>query len=67
MREQKTQDLKLRDEIIKKFADTGLYVRPFQNELITLKLAVADVERYRPLIEETLKICEAQSRSGDAA
>lgn len=56
-----------RDEIIKKFADTGLYVRPFQNELITLKLAVADVERYRPLIEETLKICEAQSRSGDAA
>jgi hypothetical protein len=56
-----------RDEIIKKFADTGLYVRPFQNELITFKLAVADVERYRPLIEETLKICEAQSRSGDAA
>ena len=56
-----------RDEIIKKFADTGLYVRPFQNELITFKLAVADVERYRPLIEDTLKICEAQSRSGDAA
>jgi hypothetical protein len=56
-----------RDEIIKKFADTGLYVRPFQNELITFKLAVADVERYRPLIEETLKICEAQSRSADAA
>lgn len=56
-----------RDEIIKKFADTGLYVRPFQNELITFKLAVADVERYRPLIEDTLKICEAQSRSADLA
>jgi hypothetical protein len=56
-----------RDEIIRKFADTGLYVRPFQNELITFKLAVADVDRYRPLIEETLKICEAQSRSADAA
>lgn len=56
-----------REEIIKKFADTGLYVRPFQSELITFKLAVADVERYRPLIEETFKLCEAQSRSADAA
>ncbi len=56
-----------RDEIIKKFAETGLYVRPFQAELITFKLAVADVDRYRPLIEETFRICEAQSRNGDGA
>jgi len=56
-----------RDEIIKKFSETGLYVRPFQAELITFKLAVADVDRYRSLIEETFRICEAQSRAGDSA
>ena len=56
-----------RDEIIKKFSETGLYVRPFQTELITFKLAAADVDRYRPLIEETLRICEAQSRDSDGA
>jgi hypothetical protein len=54
-----------RDEIIRHFSDTGLYVRPFQAELITFKLAVADVDRYRPLIEETFRRCEAQSRASD--
>ena len=56
-----------RDEIIKKLSETGLYVRPFQAELITFKLAVADVDRYHSLIEETFRICEAQSRVGDSA
>jgi hypothetical protein len=56
-----------RDEIIKKFSETGLYVRPFQAELITFKLAGGDVDRYRSLIEETFRICEAQSRAGDGA
>jgi hypothetical protein len=56
-----------REEIIKKFSETGLYVRPFQSELITFKLAVPDVDRYRSLIEETFRICEAQSRLGDSA
>lgn len=56
-----------REEIIKKFSETGLYVRPFQAELITFKLAAADVERYRSLIEDAFRICEAQSRNGDSA
>lgn len=56
-----------REEIIKKFSETGLYVRPFQSELITFKLAVADVDRYRPLIRDMFHICEAQSRAGDGA
>jgi hypothetical protein len=56
-----------RDEIIKKFSETGLYVRPFQAELVTFKLAVADVDRYRSLIEDMFRICEAQSRVGDSA
>jgi hypothetical protein len=55
-----------REEIIKKFSETGLYVRPFQAELITFKLAAADVERYRSLIEDAFRICEAQSRNGDS-
>lgn len=56
-----------RDDIIKSFSETGLYVRPFQSGLITFKLAVADVERHRPLIEQTFRVCERQSRNGESA
>ena len=56
-----------RDEIIKRFSETGLYVRPFQTELITFKLAATDVDRYRSLVDEALRICEAQSRNDSSA
>ena len=56
-----------RDDIIKSFSETGLYVRPFQSGLITFKLAVVDVERHRLLIEETFRVCERQSRNGESA
>lgn len=56
-----------REEIMKMFSETGLYVRPFQAELITFKLAVADVEQHEHLLAQAFKICEAQSRGESSA
>jgi hypothetical protein len=54
-----------RDELIRKFADTGLYVRPFQRELITIKLTQKDLELYDSLIEDVFRACETESRGAD--
>jgi hypothetical protein len=52
-----------RDELLKRLADTSLYVRPFQRELITIKLTSRDLSERRQLIEDVFKICETQSRT----
>jgi hypothetical protein len=54
-----------RDDLIRKFADTGLYVRPFQRELITIKLATKDLEQYRSLIEDVFRTCAAQAKAAE--
>jgi hypothetical protein len=44
------------------FDDTGLYVRAFQRELVTLKLAVRDMEAHREQLLVLLRRCELLSR-----
>jgi hypothetical protein len=51
-----------REEQMRVFDDTGLYVRAFQRELITLKLAVRDIEAHREQLVALLRRCEALSR-----
>jgi hypothetical protein len=55
-------DPDLREEQMRHFEDTGLYVRAFQRELITLKLAVRDIEAHRPVLVDLLRKCEQLSR-----
>lgn len=52
----------IREEQIRSFEETGLYVRPFQRRLITLKLAPKDIETHRSIILELLRSCEVLSR-----
>jgi hypothetical protein len=52
-----------REEEIKGFEDTNLYVRAFQQDRITLKLAVRDIESHRGLVVDLLRKCEALSRA----
>jgi hypothetical protein len=47
------------------FEDTGLYVRAFQRDLITLKLAARDIAAHRPQLMELLQRCESLSRGED--
>jgi len=54
-----------RDALVRRFDDTGLYVRPFQRELITIKLSGKDIEPHETLIEDVLRSCEAASRTAD--
>lgn len=54
-----------RDQIVRRFDDTGLYVRPFQRELITIKLSLKDIETHNLLIGEVLRACELVSRGSD--
>lgn len=54
-----------RDQIVQRFDDTGLYVRPFQRELITIKLSLKDIETHGLLIEEVLRRCESVSRGSE--
>jgi hypothetical protein len=54
-----------REEQMRAFDDTGLYVRAFQRELITLKLAVRDIETHREQLVALLRACEALSRGAD--
>jgi hypothetical protein len=51
-----------REEQIKAFEETSLYVRAFQRQLITLKLAVKDIETHHALILNLFRQCEAGSR-----
>ena len=55
-------DPSLREEQIRAFEETGLYVRPFQRRLITLKLSTRDIEQHRETIMTLLKSCESLSR-----
>jgi hypothetical protein len=54
-----------REEQMRVFDDTGLYVRAFQRELITLKLAARDIEAHRDQLVVLLRRCEALSRGED--
>jgi hypothetical protein len=54
-----------REAQIAMFDDTGLYVRAFQRELITLKLAVRDLEAHREQLVSLLRRCEAVSRGAE--
>jgi hypothetical protein len=54
-----------REEQMRVFDDTGLYVRAFQRELITLKLAVRDIDAHRDQLVVLLRRCEALSRGED--
>ena len=55
-----------RDELLKTLKDTSLYARAFQQDLVTLKLSVPELESHRPLITEIFRQCELGSR-GDSA
>lgn len=54
-----------REAQIAGFDDTGLYVRAFQRELITLKLAARDLDAHRGQLVALLRRCEALSRGDD--
>lgn len=54
-------DADRREEQIRRFEETSLYIRPFQRELITLKLSVKDIETHKELILELLRSCAATS------
>jgi hypothetical protein len=58
-------DADTREEQIRAFEDTSLYVRPFQREQITFKLVANDLEIHRELILPLLQSCEALSRGED--
>jgi hypothetical protein len=51
-----------REEQMKAFEETSLYVRAFQRKQITLKLSVKDIENHRPLVLELFRQCEAASK-----
>ena len=55
-------DADARDTLIRLFDDTGLYVRPFQRELITIKLTSNDVDTHTALITDVFRQCELTSR-----
>ncbi len=55
----------MREEQMRAFDDTSLYVRAFQRELITLKLALRDIETHREQLVSLLRACEALSRGSD--
>lgn len=56
-----------RDDQIRQFEETSLYVRPFQRELITLKLARKDIDAHRPLIASLLRRADVLSRDAEQA
>lgn len=57
-------DPEARDERIRLLEETGLYVRPFQRELVTLKLATRDIEVHRGLLLDLFRHC-AQNAQDD--
>ena len=54
-----------REEQMRSFDGTGLYVRPFRHDRITLKLSVLDIETHRTQVTALLRTCEALSRGED--
>jgi hypothetical protein len=54
-----------RDDLVRLFEETGLYVRPFQRKQITLKLALADIEAHKTLLLKLLRDCEADSHQSE--
>lgn len=54
----------LREEQLRTFEETGLYVRPFQRRLITLKLSAKDVEKHRGTVLALFRQSEEYSRQG---
>jgi len=54
-----------REQQIKAFEETSLYVRAFQRKQITLKLSVKDIETHRALVLDLFRQCEAVSRGSD--
>jgi len=54
-----------RDRLVRLFDDTGLYVRPFQRERITIKLSLKDIDTHISLIEEVFRACESTSRRSE--
>jgi len=54
-----------REQQIKAFEETSLYVRAFQRKQITLKLSVKDIEKHRALVLDLFRQCEAVSRGSD--
>jgi hypothetical protein len=55
----------VREEQIRQFEETSLYVRPFQRELITLKLSGKDIATHKELILGLLRSCAAASLAAD--
>lgn len=58
-------DPEKREEQIRAFEETGLYVRPFARAQITLKLSSKDIEGHKHLILDLLRSCEAASKVFD--
>lgn len=54
-----------REAEILPFEETGLYVRPFQRDLITLKLSAKDIVAHHAILLTLLKNCESASRTED--
>jgi hypothetical protein len=54
-----------REDEIKKFEETSLYVRAFQRRQITLKVSVKDIQTHRALILNLFRGCEAYSRGAE--
>ena len=52
-----------RDNAIQKLSEVLPYVRPFQSDIITIKLSTKDVQENGELIETVLRQCEAYSKS----
>lgn len=52
-----------REELVNKFSESKLYVRPFMARLITLKLTDKEVDENREALGELFKTCEEQSRA----
>jgi len=55
-------DPDVREERIRLLEETGLYVRPFQRELVTLKLATRDIEAHQALLLDLLRHCAAAAQ-----
>jgi len=53
-----------RDSTIQKLSDVFPYVRPFQSDIITIKLSTKDLKENTLVVETLLRECEERSRTG---
>jgi hypothetical protein len=58
-------DPEKREEEMKAFEETSLYVRAFQRAQITLKLSVKDIQAHRALVLDLFRKCEKYSKSSE--